>query len=181
MTITPLSLAVLSAIKKLQPHGHGATILDEIERQTGLSCSSWALYVSLERLEDAGVITSQLGQATVERGLRDKQHWSLTQSGEATLKAGVKAVRAEADRQDDMATTPKQLWWELIGYNEYFAMRGPEMIAHISFERGQYEWKIDAVDSMKWVSAQTLSEAKAAVESTWAAFMKSAGLRYADD
>ena len=65
---------------------YGSAIRDDIERRIGRNVSRGAVYVTLDRLEDKGLLTSNLGGATSERGGRPKRLFHVTP-------AGVKAVR----------------------------------------------------------------------------------------
>ena len=77
MTLTPRHHAVLAAVEALQPYGYGVTLRDHIFQHTGRRPSFGALIVTLEQLEDAGLVTSQRGQGTAERSWLEKLHWSL--------------------------------------------------------------------------------------------------------
>ena len=53
-----------------------------------------ALYATLDRLEDKGLVTSWLSDPTPERGGRSKRHYRLESSGERALRdASVAAKR----------------------------------------------------------------------------------------
>lgn len=64
---------VMLAILRLGEGAYGAAILEELERQTGRSTASGAVYVALKRLERKGLISSELGDPTPERGGRAKR------------------------------------------------------------------------------------------------------------
>jgi len=59
---------VLLAIVQLTGDVYGVPIVDEIERRTGRSVDRAAVYVTLRRLEQKGLITSWMGDPTPERG-----------------------------------------------------------------------------------------------------------------
>ena len=65
---------------------YGSAIRDDIERRIGRDVSRGAVYVTLDRLEEKGLLTSKLGGATSERGGRPKRLFAVTP-------AGVKAIR----------------------------------------------------------------------------------------
>ena len=59
---------VLLAILHLDGEVYAVPIVDEIERRTGQPVSRAAVYVTLRRLEQKGLLSSWLGEATAERG-----------------------------------------------------------------------------------------------------------------
>jgi DNA-binding PadR family transcriptional regulator len=77
---------VLSAVLRLGEQAYGAAILTEIAAQTGRHVSSGALYVTLDRLEDKGLIETRRGDPTPERGGRPKRFVRVTRDGLAALR-----------------------------------------------------------------------------------------------
>ena len=59
---------VLLAILHLREDAYGVPIVDEIERRTGRAVSRAAVYVTLRRLEDKGLVSSWMSEPTRERG-----------------------------------------------------------------------------------------------------------------
>lgn len=59
---------VLLAILHLDGEAYGVPIVDEIERRTGRSVSRAAVYVTLRRLEEKGLVSSWMSDPTPERG-----------------------------------------------------------------------------------------------------------------
>jgi DNA-binding PadR family transcriptional regulator len=59
---------VLLAILHLRGEVYGVPIVDEIERRTGRSVSRAAVYVTLRRLEEKGLVSSWMSEPTAERG-----------------------------------------------------------------------------------------------------------------
>ena len=59
---------VLLAILRLQGEAYGVPIVDEIERRTGRTVSRAAVYVTLRRLEQKGLLSSWMSEPTRERG-----------------------------------------------------------------------------------------------------------------
>ena len=84
---------VLLAILRLDDSAYGVTIRNEIARCTRREPAPGALYTTLDRLEEKGLVTSRYGDPTAQRGGRAKRYFKV--SG-----AGVKAVaRAQRDFQ----------------------------------------------------------------------------------
>jgi DNA-binding PadR family transcriptional regulator len=83
---------VLSAVLRLGEQAYGAAILTEIAKQTGRRVSSGALYVTLDRLEDKGLIETRRGDPTPERGGRPKRFVRVTRDGLDALRDVRKAL-----------------------------------------------------------------------------------------
>jgi|SRR6185312_6026959 len=87
----PISLGqfeqlVMTAILTLRDNAYGVTIhskIEELVRPKRVSLG--AVYATLDRLEDKGLIASWLSDPTPERGGRSKRHYRLTESGERAL------------------------------------------------------------------------------------------------
>src|SRR4026209_1884908 len=78
---------VLLAILQLGDAAYAPAILEEIERRTGRAPSPGSMYVTLDRLEDKGLLRSRLADAADERGGRPPR--------DATAPAfGLREVRA---------------------------------------------------------------------------------------
>ena len=82
---------VLLAILRLDNDAYGVTILNEIEKCTGREPAPGALYTTLDRLEDKGLVRSRTGDPTPERGGRAKRYFTVSASG---LKAVIQAQRS---------------------------------------------------------------------------------------
>jgi PadR family transcriptional regulator PadR len=78
--------AVLLAIVHLQGRGYGVSIADEIERRAGKPVSFGAVYATLDRLQKKGLITSELGKPTSERGGKPKRFYRIEAPGERALR-----------------------------------------------------------------------------------------------
>ena len=79
---------VLLAILRLRDRAYGVTIGEEIRARTDRAPTPGALYTTLERLEDKGLIHSRLGDPTPQRGGRAKRYMEVTATGvEAVARA----------------------------------------------------------------------------------------------
>lgn len=97
MAATELSAVeqqVMLAVLRLHPNGYGVSIRDELELRTGRQPSFGTVYATLERLEDKGLVRSREGEPTAERGGRRKLHFTLTATGQTTLRASLQALDA---------------------------------------------------------------------------------------
>jgi PadR family transcriptional regulator, regulatory protein PadR len=72
---------VLLAILRLQNGAYGVPIRQEIMNCTGRSPAPGALYTVLERLERKGMVVSQMGDSTAERGGKPKRYYNVTRKG----------------------------------------------------------------------------------------------------
>ena len=79
-------LLVLLALMRLGDDAYGVPICREIETQTGREVIVGSVYATLERLEQKGFVSSELGDSTPERGGRAKRYFRITTTG-------VKAIR----------------------------------------------------------------------------------------
>ena len=79
---------VLLAILRLDDNAYGVTIGKEIRECTDRNPAPGALYNTLDRLEDKGMLTSRMGDASTQRGGRAKRLFSVTAKGiEAVARA----------------------------------------------------------------------------------------------
>jgi PadR family transcriptional regulator PadR len=76
---------VLLAVLRLEDEAYGVTIREQITECTGREPAPGALYTTLDRLEEKGLLTSRFGDPTPQRGGRAKRYFAVSA-------AGVKAV-----------------------------------------------------------------------------------------
>jgi DNA-binding PadR family transcriptional regulator len=88
---------VLFALLRLGPDAYGATIRREIEARTTRSLSISAVYTTLERLEQKGLVRSRIGEPTAERGGRRRKHFDLLPLGARALKTAYEAFSSMTD------------------------------------------------------------------------------------
>jgi DNA-binding PadR family transcriptional regulator len=82
---------VLLAILRLGDEAYGVTIRREIATCTEREPAPGALYTTLDRLEEKGLVSSAYGDPTPERGGRAKRYFTVTASG---VRAVARAQRA---------------------------------------------------------------------------------------
>ena len=88
---------VLTAILTLREDAYGVTIHSKIqELARPKTVSLGAVYVTLDRLEDKGLVASWLSDPTPERGGRAKRYYRLEALGERALQ--------------ESAVTAKRIW-----------------------------------------------------------------------
>src|SRR6185436_10417419 len=74
-------LVVLLAVLGLGEDAYPVSIRDAIEARTGRPVSRPATFITLERLEDKGLLTSRYGDPTPVRGGRSKRFFRATARG----------------------------------------------------------------------------------------------------
>jgi PadR family transcriptional regulator, regulatory protein PadR len=88
---------ILTAILSLRDEAYGVTIHEKAaELAKPKKISPGAVYVTLDRLEDKGLISSRLADPTPERGGRSKRYYRLEALGERAL--------------EESAATAKRVW-----------------------------------------------------------------------
>jgi len=78
---------VLLAILQQQDAAYGVTVHEELQRHTRRTVARGAVYMTLDRLEKKGLLTSTLSEPTAERGGRSKRCYRLTTPALAALRA----------------------------------------------------------------------------------------------
>lgn len=90
--IREFELVVLLAVLSLRDEAYPVSIRDAIEERTGRKVSRPAVFITLERLERKGFVTSRYGDATPVRGGRPKRFFRATRGGIAAAKHAVHAM-----------------------------------------------------------------------------------------
>ena len=77
---------ILLAMLRLGPEAYGLALRREVAERTGREVSTGALYTALKRLEHRGLVSSEVGEPTAERGGRRKRHYRLEDPGVVALR-----------------------------------------------------------------------------------------------
>jgi len=80
-TLGEFEQIVLLAILRLDENAYGVTIREEIMARTDREPSAGALYTTLDRLEEKGLVRSRFGDPTPQRGGRAKRFFSISAKG----------------------------------------------------------------------------------------------------
>jgi PadR family transcriptional regulator, regulatory protein PadR len=83
---------VLLSVAVHSPQAYSVVIAEELEHQTGKVVTTGAVHAALQRLENKGMVSSHMGEATTERGGRRKRIFKVTVAGSRVLHE-VKEVR----------------------------------------------------------------------------------------
>jgi PadR family transcriptional regulator PadR len=93
MMIGEFEYLLLSSAARLGDHAYGAAIREQIAAATGRSCSIGALYTTLDRLQEKGLLRTWMGEATPQRGGRAKRMVRVTPEGVQAATAFYNAIR----------------------------------------------------------------------------------------
>jgi PadR family transcriptional regulator, regulatory protein PadR len=108
-TLGQFEQLVLTAILSLRDDAYGVSIhakAEELARPKPVSLG--AIYVTLDRLEDKGLVSSRLSDPTPERGGRAKRCYQLEALGERALQES--AVTAKRIWDETEAIWGKKIW-----------------------------------------------------------------------
>jgi PadR family transcriptional regulator len=84
-TLGTLEQLVLLALARLHGNAYGVTIRQEIETRAGRRISLGAIYPTLDRLEQKGLVSSYMTEPTSVRGGRSRRHFELEPAGADAL------------------------------------------------------------------------------------------------
>src|SRR4029077_12319463 len=87
---------VLLGVLRLDERAYGAAIRQEIHARSGRDVSINAVYRTLARIENKGLLRSWVGEPTAERGGRRRKHYAVRPAGIAALRPGDRPVSAVA-------------------------------------------------------------------------------------
>jgi PadR family transcriptional regulator, regulatory protein PadR len=83
---------VLLAILRLGDEAYAVPIRDLVKREADVDLSRGTVYVTLERLERKGYVTSWFSDPTAVRGGKARRHFELKPAGVAAVRASKGAV-----------------------------------------------------------------------------------------
>lgn len=79
-------LLVMLAVIRLGEGAYGVPISREIEQHIRRDVAFGTVYATLERLEEKGLVSSKLGEATPQRGGRARRYFRVTSTGLRTVR-----------------------------------------------------------------------------------------------
>ena len=83
---------VLLALLRQGEEGYSVPIIAELEKRTGRDVAPAAIYIALRRLEDRGLLTSELRSASAEDGGRERRYFRITPEGMARMSEAREAL-----------------------------------------------------------------------------------------
>ena len=94
-TLAEFELLVMVAALRLGPDdAHAVSIAADITERTGRAVRRANVYMTLQRLEDKGLLTTALGDARPERGGKPRRLVTPTRAGVAAVRATMAAIHA---------------------------------------------------------------------------------------
>jgi DNA-binding PadR family transcriptional regulator len=81
-----LELAALLAVARLGDEAYGLAVRHDLSERSGRDYSVGAIYTTLQRLEDKGLLTSYASEPLPMRGGRSRRHFTLTGAGARALR-----------------------------------------------------------------------------------------------
>ncbi len=91
-TLGELELVVLLAVLRLKDP-YGVTVMREIANRTGRRVVRGAVYITLERLEEKGLVRSSVGEPSPVRGGRAKRIYGVTSDGRKAVRRSLGGLR----------------------------------------------------------------------------------------
>lgn len=92
--LTDFELMIMLAILRVRDEAYGVPIAREIEQTAGRMVTLGAVYLALDRLQQNGLVGSELGEATAERGGRAKRFFRITPKGLRAVRSTQRALVA---------------------------------------------------------------------------------------
>jgi len=87
-------LVLLASLRLGERHAYAVSIVDEIYARTGREIHRAAVYVTLQRLEKKGLISTRLGDPVAERGGKARRHVRVAPAGMEAIRASREALRS---------------------------------------------------------------------------------------
>jgi DNA-binding PadR family transcriptional regulator len=87
-----LLLATLHLSQRDAESAYGSAIRDELETRAGRAVPRGSVYVTLDRLEEKGLLTSREGGTSATRGSRPRRLFQVTPAGIRAVSDSVRAV-----------------------------------------------------------------------------------------
>jgi PadR family transcriptional regulator PadR len=81
-----LELTILVAVSRLGADAYGLAIRGDVSARTGHDYSVGAIYTTLHRLEEKGLVTSRVAEPLPVRGGRARREFKLTAAGRRALR-----------------------------------------------------------------------------------------------
>src|ERR1043166_2228556 len=81
-----LELGALLAVARLESEAYGLAVRRDLADRTGHDYSVGAVYTTLQRLEDKGLLRSRASDPLPIRGGRSRRHFALTGAGSLALR-----------------------------------------------------------------------------------------------
>lgn len=85
-SLGPLELTILLAVARLADDAHGLAVRRDVSARMRHDYSVGAVYTTLQRLEDKGLLSSFKSEPLPVRGGRARRHYLLTSAGRRAIR-----------------------------------------------------------------------------------------------
>ncbi len=85
-SVGSLELAALLAVARLGEDAYGLAVRADLSERLGREYSVGAVYTTLQRLEDKGLLRSRASEPLPVRGGRSRRHFSVTAAGARAIR-----------------------------------------------------------------------------------------------
>lgn len=92
-----LELAVLLTVARLGDDAYGLAVRSDLGERTGRDYSVGAVYTTLQRLEEKGLLRSRSSEPLPVRGGRSRRHFAITGAGARALRDAERQAHAMWD------------------------------------------------------------------------------------
>jgi PadR family transcriptional regulator, regulatory protein PadR len=92
-TLGEFEHVVLLALLRLGRDGYGMQVRREIAQRAGRDVSAGAVYATLDRLEEKGLVRSDVSAPVAERGGRARRTFTVTARGARALRAARRTLK----------------------------------------------------------------------------------------
>jgi DNA-binding PadR family transcriptional regulator len=92
-SVGEFELAVLISVSLLGDDAYGVVVREAVSERLGRDCAIGAVYTTLQRLEDKGLVRSWMSDPTPLRGGRAKRCFALTTAGTRAIRQAETAAR----------------------------------------------------------------------------------------
>ncbi len=86
-------LVLLACLRLGASEAYAVSIVDEIRARTGREIHRAAVYVTLQRLEKKGLISTRLGEPTSERGGKARRYVRVERAGVAAVRSSRQSLQ----------------------------------------------------------------------------------------
>lgn len=91
--LAEFEIYVMLALARLGEQAYGVSVRREIRARTGRPTSIGAVYATLGRLEDKGLVTHRVSEPRPVPGGRSRKYYELTPEGERALEHSTRMLR----------------------------------------------------------------------------------------
>ena len=89
-----LELSALLAVSRLGDDAYGLAVRQDLSERAKRDYSVGAIYTTLQRLEDKGLLTSRASEPIPVRGGRSRRHFRLTGAGARAIRDAEQQARS---------------------------------------------------------------------------------------